>query len=207
MGNNYYNKRNLYTDAQILECYQRHESQTKAAAELGISRETVARAVRRCGVPLTGRRLNGREQGESLGKTNITNQMLREEAQSLSCEEIAKKYRCTAVSIARRLKRLGIEATAFGTGGRYFDRVKEYGSEGGFNSQITLIEVAKRDNNICQICGGVVDWGDIENGHIRRMYPTIDHIVPLSKGGRHTWENVQLAHMSCNAHKFDKITV
>lgn len=173
---------------------------------MGISRETVARAVRRCGVQLTGRRLNGREQGENLGKTNITNQMLREEAKHLSCEEIAKKYGCTAVSVARRAKRLGIKVTAFGTGGRYFDRAKEYGSVEGFNSQITLIEVAKRDNNICQICGGVVDWGDIENGHIRRMYPTIDHIVPLSKGGRHTWENVQLAHMKCNTHKFDKIT-
>ena len=35
-------------------------------------------------------------------------------------------------------------------------------------------------------------------------YPTVDHIVPLSKGGTHTWNNVQLAHMACNSGKCDK---
>ena len=45
---------------------------------------------------------------------------------------------------------------------------------------------------------------DIKNGHIGRHYPTLDHIIPLSKGGSHTWDNVQLAHMGCNAGKCDK---
>lgn len=32
-------------------------------------------------------------------------------------------------------------------------------------------------------------------------YPTIDHIIPLSKGGLHSWNNIQLAHLSCNSSK------
>lgn len=28
---------------------------------------------------------------------------------------------------------------------------------------------------------------------------TMDHLVPLSKGGDHSWENVALAHRSCNS--------
>ena len=36
-------------------------------------------------------------------------------------------------------------------------------------------------------------------------YPTIDHIKPISKGGTHTWDNVQLAHFHCNSIKSDKI--
>ena len=36
-------------------------------------------------------------------------------------------------------------------------------------------------------------------------YPSIDHIIPISKGGQHTWDNVQLAHMICNSIKNNKM--
>jgi 5-methylcytosine-specific restriction endonuclease McrA len=32
---------------------------------------------------------------------------------------------------------------------------------------------------------------------------TIEHIVPLSKGGTHTWDNVAPAHYKCNMEKGD----
>jgi 5-methylcytosine-specific restriction endonuclease McrA len=35
---------------------------------------------------------------------------------------------------------------------------------------------------------------------------TVDHIVPLSKGGLHVEDNVQLACMACNASKSDTLT-
>ena len=34
-----------------------------------------------------------------------------------------------------------------------------------------------------------------------REYPTIDHVVPLVLGGKHSWTNVKLAHLSCNSAK------
>lgn len=70
---------------------------------------------------------------------------------------------------------------------------------------ITLKRLYERDNGICAICGGVCDWNDIHNGVVGAMYPTRDHIIPLAKGGSHTWDNVQLAHKYCNSVKRDKI--
>jgi 5-methylcytosine-specific restriction endonuclease McrA len=49
--------------------------------------------------------------------------------------------------------------------------------------------VAARDGWRCCICGGKVtrrDW-------------SLDHIVPLSQGGTHTYANVALAHRGCNS--------
>lgn len=46
--------------------------------------------------------------------------------------------------------------------------------------------------NICAICGKpITNMNDI----------TIDHIIPLSKGGMTTLENCQLAHFECNQEK------
>ena len=51
--------------------------------------------------------------------------------------------------------------------------------------------VSLRDNHLCQYCG--------ESGE------TIDHVIPKSKGGRHTWENIVLCCKSCNSKKGDKL--
>ena len=29
--------------------------------------------------------------------------------------------------------------------------------------------------------------------------PSIDHLIPVSDGGAHTWDNVALAHRTCNS--------
>lgn len=61
--------------------------------------------------------------------------------------------------------------------------------------------VFRRDGWICQICGEPVDmdlkWPDPHSA-------SIDHVVPLSKGGSHTLENVQLTHLVCNNRKNDR---
>lgn len=49
--------------------------------------------------------------------------------------------------------------------------------------------VARRDGWCCGICGGKVT----------RQTWSLDHVVPLSKGGSHTYGNVVLAHRSCNS--------
>ena len=71
---------------------------------------------------------------------------------------------------------------------------------------ISLLPLVKRDQNKCSICGRDCDLYDYDirsNGTIMcgYRYPTIDHIIPLSKGGLHTWDNVQLACMQCNSLK------
>lgn len=47
-----------------------------------------------------------------------------------------------------------------------------------------------RDGHRCQYCGDVAE--------------NIDHVVPRSRGGTHTWDNVVAACRSCNARKEDR---
>ena len=42
-----------------------------------------------------------------------------------------------------------------------------------------------------------------EWGSFGPTYPTLDHIIPLAKGGTHTWNNVQCACAMCNSEKRD----
>lgn len=61
-----------------------------------------------------------------------------------------------------------------------------------------LRSVAIRDCLRCGICGGDVDmtlrWPD-------PGMPTIDHVVPMARGGSDDPENLQLAHYLCNISK------
>ena len=76
---------------------------------------------------------------------------------------------------------------------------------GHIDYSITLEKLIQRDDGICALCGSVVNRDDyIMDGDtyiVNSGYPSIDHIVPVSKGGTHTWDNVQLAHMICNSKK------
>jgi 5-methylcytosine-specific restriction endonuclease McrA len=53
-------------------------------------------------------------------------------------------------------------------------------------------EVLRRDNHACQYCGSG-----------KRL--TLDHVIPRSKGGQHTWNNVVAACESCNSKKGDRL--
>lgn len=71
--------------------------------------------------------------------------------------------------------------------------------EGGDN--ITLHKLIQRDYGICQLCFLPVDMqADINKDGAA---PTIDHVIPVSKNGTHTWDNVQLACRRCNYIKGD----
>lgn len=73
------------------------------------------------------------------------------------------------------------------------------------DADITIEKLARRDNQICQLCGMPVDWNDykIVNDQMicGNSYPSVDHIVPISQGGLHEWGNIQLAHRVCNSRK------
>lgn len=54
----------------------------------------------------------------------------------------------------------------------------------------------------CQLCFSRIDRS---LHHTDMMSWTLDHIIPLSKGGGHLYENIQLAHRICNQKKGSKI--
>lgn len=52
-------------------------------------------------------------------------------------------------------------------------------------------EVLRRDRHSCQYCGN--------SKHL-----TLDHVIPRSRGGQHTWNNVVAACEQCNSKKGDR---
>ena len=66
---------------------------------------------------------------------------------------------------------------------------------------ITPREIWERDGKRCGLCCKKIDigrrWPD-------KMALAIDHIVPLSKGGEDTPENLQATHAKCNGRKNNK---
>lgn len=55
-----------------------------------------------------------------------------------------------------------------------------------------------RDRWLCWLCGGKVQRG---RRHPHPASPTLDHVVPLSLGGDHSYSNVRLAHFICNSRR------
>lgn len=54
--------------------------------------------------------------------------------------------------------------------------------------------IFERDDNRCQYCGGKFERSEL----------TLDHVVPRSRGGTSTWNNIVLACIRCNLRKGDK---
>ena len=72
-----------------------------------------------------------------------------------------------------------------------------------FPVHISLPALFIRDRGRCQICGRECDFNDWHMSPsgafvMGDSYPTIDHIVPLARNGKHMHNNVQLACFSCN---------
>lgn len=67
-----------------------------------------------------------------------------------------------------------------------------------------FIETVRRDRlyaragGVCGICRLAIDPG--ESWHV-------DHIIPLSKGGEHSYANTQPAHARCNVEKGDRLII
>lgn len=86
-------------------------------------------------------------------------------------------------------------------GRSYRSRCRKYGVY--YDSSVTRAKVIRRDHGICQICGKVCNDHDLRWGTLGPDFPTVDHIIPLAKGGSHTWDNVQCACAICNSDKRD----
>ena len=198
-----YHENKTARDDEYIAAYLKYHSQLKAAEECGCGRETIARAVRRANIKLDGRRFNGKDQGEAGKQTKITDHELIRECVSFTASELALKHHMNPCNVERRLRRLGLKCkSGVGVGsGRshYIKRAKAYQVE--YDETITLVSVFERFSGVCSLCGEKTDFYDRNGSRIGKRYPTIDHIIPLSKGGSHTWENVQLAHMICNSKK------
>lgn len=77
-------------------------------------------------------------------------------------------------------------------------KLKSARERGEFDVSVTLENVYEKFGGNCVCCGKPLKFGD---SPLAEDYPTIDHIKPLSKGGAHLWNNVQLMCRACNMSK------
>lgn len=79
-------------------------------------------------------------------------------------------------------------------------RAKKYGAK---YEPVPALYICKRDGWRCQLCG--VATPQRLRGKNEPNSPEIDHIVPISAGGAHVPENLQLACRACNGRKSNTV--
>lgn len=65
--------------------------------------------------------------------------------------------------------------------------------------QVDALSVFERDGWTCRLCGTATPYP--LRGSTAPMAPELDHIIPISKGGPHTYANLQCACRRCNIAK------
>jgi|ERR1051326_2649289 5-methylcytosine-specific restriction endonuclease McrA len=71
-----------------------------------------------------------------------------------------------------------------------------------WDEDVDIAVLYARDGGICQLCLETVDY-ELRGRH--PMQKSIDHIIPISRGGRHGYANTQLAHLECNIKKGNRM--
>lgn len=69
--------------------------------------------------------------------------------------------------------------------------------------KIDPLEIYEKSNWTCGICGEKIDKN---LNYPEIMSASLDHIIPFSKGGTHTKENVRASHLHCNISRGNKLT-
>src|SRR3990167_667290 len=127
---------------------------------------------------------------------------------SRACAARQVTFTCTACGsqgVGGRARKM-CEACSWERRGRLQNRanVQRYKAlkRGTAVEQVDPMDIFDRDEWTCRLCLLPIDTA---LRHPHRLSATIDHVVPLSRGGSHTRENLQAAHLSCNSSKGNRI--
>lgn len=63
--------------------------------------------------------------------------------------------------------------------------------------EIVVGAIRERDGDNCHVCGGGIEFGKNDS---------IDHVIPVCRGGLHRLGNVKLAHRKCNLQRYNEET-
>ena len=75
-----------------------------------------------------------------------------------------------------------------------------------FDRTVTRSNLRKQYGDECFYCGVLMDFKSRKHGDLRRdSLATVEHVIPISAGGDHSWENVVLACWRCNISKNKKL--
>lgn len=78
---------------------------------------------------------------------------------------------------------------------REWCRRYQVSKRGATTEKFSYKEIVERDGLICYLCKREVSQADL----------VLDHIVPISRGGTHSPDNVKVAHRCCNSKKSNKL--
>ena len=67
-----------------------------------------------------------------------------------------------------------------------------------FIENVNPFDIFERDHWTCKLCGRKINK---ELKYPHPMSVSLDHIMPLAKGGTHEWDNLQASHLRCNMSK------
>lgn len=138
---------------------------------------------------------------------NDINRRAKERKASLSPEEL-EKFRAGSRERSTRYRLANLEAVAArirawqqANPDKCSDavnrrRARMYGN--GRVEDVSRAQLGKRDGWLCGICREPIDprvaWPD-------QMSASVDHVIPLSHGGEHTYVNCRIAHWICNVRR------
>lgn len=89
-----------------------------------------------------------------------------------------------------------------GQAARYRAKTVKRQQAGVRPSRIVVEQLVAIYGEVCYLCNEPIDMAIPRTS---RMGATVEHIIPLSKGGTDELENLQLAHWICNNAKSDKL--
>mgnify|MGYP006099071239 CR=1 FL=1 len=74
-------------------------------------------------------------------------------------------------------------------------RIHSSNRQPDYHVKLNRRNLFSRDGNRCQFCGNRFPTADL----------SIDHVLPQSRGGAHTWENLVCACIACNSRKGNRL--
>lgn len=130
-----------------------------------------------------------------------------DEAKRLAWNAYIRDYRAgkgrEQVMAAQRRYRASAKGRAWKRKSRKIWKASRRAADLGlFVEDIDIRVLYERDEGICGICGLPVDKA---LRYPDPMSKSHDHVIPLSKGGLHSYANAQLAHLTCNIRKSNKL--
>jgi len=144
------------------------------------------------------RKETARQKGMRYWKTNKAASLINDYIAKV-CKECGSTFKANFMASAREYCSEVCARKHFKEG---YKKQRKEQLKKAFVKPVYFSRIYKRDKGLCQICGKPVDYN--KNPEDPRG-ATIDHVVPLSLGGKHHPDNCQLAHRRCNSIKGTKV--
>lgn len=194
---------------QAVELYLQGLEQTEIAKQLGCTVNDVGNTVKLYGVTDKTRKYRASKQANQK-RINETSKNVSENL-TIRGWELLEDWRGRRFSYSVREVSTGKVFTRTGhtllmrKRIRKEDRITKYNAF--VDKGINIEKLIQRDGSKCYLCGKETNFSDDRWGWYGPDYPTIDHVIPLSKGGKHSWNNVKVCCGRCNVKKGCKIEI